>query len=98
MFFGDCLEQALYFINLYNIVVTMKKVKIYSQPTCSDCNNAKAYLKSKGVKFEDINVGKNKKALEEMSRKYGVHITPVIVIDDHVMVGFNMLKIDRYLS
>jgi len=76
----------------------MKKVEIYSQPTCSDCNNAKAYLKSKGVKYEDINVKENKKALEEMAHKYGIRITPVIVIDDHVMVGFNMLKIDRYLS
>ena len=76
----------------------MKKVKIYSQPTCSDCNNAKAYLKSKGVPYEDIDVRKNRGALEEMARKYGIRITPVIVIDDHVMVGFNSLKIDRYLS
>jgi glutaredoxin-like YruB-family protein len=76
----------------------MKKVKIYSQPTCSDCNNAKAYLKSKGVPFEDVNVVENKKALDEMVKKYGIRVTPVIVIDDHVMVGFNPLKIDKFLA
>lgn len=76
----------------------MKKVKIYSQPTCSDCNNAKAYLKSKGVHYEDINVLKDHKALEEMVKRYGIRVTPVIVIDDHVMVGFNAPKIDKFLS
>lgn len=78
--------------------MVMKKVKIYSQPTCGDCNNAKAYLDSKGVPYEDINVVKDKKALDEMVKKYGIRVTPVIVIGDHVMVGFNAPKIDKYLS
>jgi len=76
----------------------MKKVKIYSQPTCTDCNNVKAYLDKKGIPYEDINVSKNKKALEEMAHRYGIRITPVVIIGDRVMVGFNAAKIDRLLS
>lgn len=76
----------------------MKKVKIYSQPTCSDCNNAKAYLDSIGVPYEDINVLHNRDALEEMSRKYGIRITPVIVVGDNVIVGFNAAKLDKLLT
>jgi glutaredoxin-like YruB-family protein len=76
----------------------MKKVKIYSQPTCPDCNKAKAYLDRKGVPYEDINVRKSKRAMDEMVRTYGIRVTPVIVIGDRVMVGFNAPKIDKLLS
>lgn len=76
----------------------MMKVKIYSQPTCPDCNRAKAYLDRKGVHYEDINVRKDKKAMEEMAKRYGIRVTPVIVIGDRVMVGFNAPKIDKFLK
>jgi glutaredoxin-like YruB-family protein len=76
----------------------MKKVKIYSQPTCPECNSVKAYLNKKGVPYEDINVHDNKKAMDEVVRKYGIKITPVVVIGDRVMIGFNAPKIDKYLS
>jgi glutaredoxin-like protein NrdH len=79
-------------------MVVMKKVKIYSQPTCGDCNRVKAYLDRKGVPYEDIDVHKNKKAMEEMAKKYGIRVTPVVVIGDRVMVGFNVPKIDKFLS
>jgi glutaredoxin-like YruB-family protein len=79
-------------------MVVMKKVKIYSQPTCPDCNNVKAYLDRKGVPYEDINVKKDKRGMEEMVRTYGIRVTPVVVIGDRVMVGFNAPKIDKMLS
>jgi glutaredoxin-like YruB-family protein len=79
-------------------MVVMKKVKIYSQPTCPDCNNVKAYLDKKGVPYEDINVQKDKKAMQEMVKRYGIRVTPVVIIGDRVMVGFNAPKIDKFLS
>ena len=79
-------------------MVSMKKVMIYSQPTCPDCNNVKAYLDKKGVPYKDIDVHKNKKALDEMVKKYGIKVTPVVVMGDRVMVGFNAPKIDKLLS
>jgi glutaredoxin-like YruB-family protein len=84
----------MYIIN----VIAMKKVRIYSQPTCPDCNNVKAYLDRKGVPYEDINVQKDRKAMEEMVRKYGIRVTPVIVIGDRVMVGFNAPKLNKLLG
>jgi glutaredoxin-like YruB-family protein len=79
-------------------MIFMKKVKIYSQPTCPDCNNVKAYLRRKGVPYEDIDVRKDKKALEHMVKKYGINVTPVIIIGERVMVGFNAPKLDKLLS
>jgi glutaredoxin-like YruB-family protein len=76
----------------------MKKVTIYSQPTCPSCNQVKAYLDRKGVPYEDKNVKKDKRAMDEMVRTYGIRVTPVDVIGDHVMVGFNVPKLEKYLS
>lgn len=78
-------------------MVIMKKVKIYSSPTCPDCNSVKAYLDRKGVSYKDVNVQDDKKAMEEMARKYGVRITPVVVVGDRVMVGFNVPKLNKLL-
>lgn len=45
-------------------------IKIYSTPTCPWCKKAKAYLESKNIPFEDINVAedleKEKKCLESL--------------------------------
>lgn len=76
----------------------MKNVKVYSRPTCSECNHVKEYLDSRGVSYEDIDVVDNKKAQDEMKKKYGIHITPIVVIGDQVMVGYNLPKLDRLLS
>ena len=75
----------------------MKKVRIYSSSTCRDCERVKDYLAGKGVPFEVINVLKDKKAREEMEQRYGVHVTPVVIVGDHVMVGFNRLKLEKLL-
>jgi glutaredoxin-like YruB-family protein len=79
-------------------MVVMKKVTIYSQPTCPSCNQVKAYLDRKGVHYEDKNVKKDKRAMDEMVRKYGIRVTPVVVIGDRVMVGFNVPKLEKFLA
>lgn len=79
-------------------MVDTMKVKIYSQPTCPECNRAKAYLDRKGVKYEDVDVHKDKGAMEAMARRYGIRVTPVIVIGDRVMVGFNAPKMEKLLA
>lgn len=76
----------------------MKKIRIYTKTLCEDCNRAKAFLKSKGIQFEDIDILKNKPAHEEMVKHYGVDVCPLIIIDDQVMVGFNPPKINKLLS
>ncbi len=78
-------------------MMTMDKVKIYSSSTCQDCERVKEYLNERGIPFEEINVLKDKKARKEMEHRYGVHVTPVVVVDDYVMVGFNHIKLDKLL-
>lgn len=76
----------------------MKKVKVYSTPTCPYCNMAKEYLKEKGIEFEDIDVSVNQDAAKEMVEKSGQMGVPVIEIDNKIIVGFNRPEIDKLLS
>jgi len=59
---------------------------------------AKDYLKSKNVKFKEINVGKDPKAAREMIEKTGQMGVPVIEINGKIIIGFNRMAIDKALS
>ena len=76
----------------------MKKVTIYSTPTCHFCHMAKDFFISKGVVFEDIDVSSNLEKRKEMIDKSGQMGVPVITIDDQLIVGFNKPKIMELLN
>ena len=75
-----------------------KKVKVYSTKTCPWCIKVKEFLKEKNVKFENIDVGDDKKASEEMVEKSGQMGVPVIVIDGKLVVGFDRDKIEEMIE
>lgn len=76
----------------------MDKIRIFSQPTCPACNELKEYLKSKDVEFEDYNILADDKALEEMLHVHKVRVTPLTVIGDRKIIGFDIEKIDEALA
>jgi glutaredoxin-like YruB-family protein len=65
-----------------------KKIIIYSTPTCHYCTMAKNYFTKMGVQYEDINVGIDRAAAQEMIMKSGQMGVPVIDIDGQIIVGF----------
>lgn len=77
----------------------MKKVTIYSTPTCHFCHMAKDFFKEKGVDFEDFDVSKDLEKRKEMLEKSGQMGVPVIIIDNkEIIVGFNKSKIVELLG
>ncbi|WP_432448554.1 glutaredoxin 3 [Aliiroseovarius marinus] len=61
----------------------MQPVTIYTSPLCGFCHAAKRLLKSKGVKFNEIDVMmKPAKRQEMMSRAHGRHTVPQIFVGD----------------
>jgi len=61
------------------------------------CGMAKEYLSQRRVSFEDKDITKDPGALEEL-RKLGYMTTPVLVIGETVIVGFDQAKIDAALE
>jgi len=76
----------------------MAKVTVYTTKTCPWCVKVKEFLKSKNIKFEDINVGLDQKAAEEMVEKSGQMGVPVTDIDGTVIVGYDKAAIEKALS
>lgn len=77
----------------------MKKVTVYSTPTCHFCHMAKDFFKEKGVEFEDFDVSKDLEKRKEMLEKSGQMGVPVIVVDNkEIIVGFNKPEIVKILG
>ena len=76
----------------------MKKVIVFSTPSCSWCRKLKGYLKKNKIRFTDVDVSRDQKAARDMMRKTGQRGVPQMWIDNRPVVGFDKTKIDRMLG
>ena len=76
----------------------MKKVRIYSTPTCPFCIRAKQFLKDNHVEVEDIDVSKDTAKAQEMVSKSGQMGVPVLDIEGELIIGFDRDKIKKTLG
>ena len=74
------------------------KVRVYSTATCPWCHTVKEFLKKHGVKFEDIDVGEDQEAAQEMVEKSGQMGVPVVEVDRQIIIGFDEGKIKKALE
>ncbi|MBI4762401.1 MAG: glutaredoxin family protein [Chloroflexota bacterium] len=74
------------------------RVIIFTTPTCSFCNMAKKYFREKGIKFKDVDVSRDPAAARDMVRRSGQQGVPVIDIGGKIVVGFDRVKINKYLG
>ena len=65
-------------------------VKIFTTSICPWCAKTKEFFKQNGIKYQEINVGENEQARNEMFEKSGQFGVPVIDIDGQIIVGFNV--------
>lgn len=72
----------------------MVKVRIYSQPTCPSCQQAKEYMKNKGIEYEDMDVTVDRVAFKELVNVHKVRVVPLILIGDKKLIGFDPVEFD----
>ena len=78
-------------------------VTVYGTSSCSWCKKAKSYLQSKGVPFNDKDVGRDQAANREMFEKakakgLSPRGVPVIDVCGDMILGFNQSKLDQLLQ
>ncbi|HZT70936.1 MAG TPA: glutaredoxin family protein [Terriglobia bacterium] len=61
------------------------------------CNRTKEFLSQHGITFEERDVTRDEKALAELQRR-SLMTTPVTLVDDQVVVGFDTEKLARLLG
>jgi len=76
----------------------LKKVVVFSTPTCSWCHKVKSYLRDHQIRYTDIDVSRDQKAASDMIRKSGQQGVPQIWVDNYPIVGFDKNKIDKMLE
>ena len=59
---------------------------------------AKEFLSSKGYKFTEYDVSKDRAALDEMVKLSGARSVPVISACNEVMVGFDRTRLEQMLG
>jgi len=67
----------------------MKKVIVYTTPTCPYCQMVEEFLKEKDIEFEEKDVAADEEARKELVEKSHQLGVPVIDVDGEVIVGFN---------
>ncbi len=82
--------------------VLMAKVVVYTQPGCGACQAEKAWLLDKGVEYEDKDIRKDPKWLEELV-ELGSRGTPTTIIEHdgqerQVLIGFDAAKMTKALA
>lgn len=73
-------------------------VKVYSTEICPYCSTLKQFLKEHNIEFEDVDVSKDKAALDEMVNKSGQMAVPVVDINGQIVIGFDKEKICQLLN
>lgn len=76
----------------------MKKVVVYSTPTCPYCVRAKQFLKDNNIEFENIDVSADQQKSEEMVKISGQMGVPVLDIEGEIVVGFDKEAIKKALG
>lgn len=74
------------------------KIKIYSTQGCIWCVRAKEFFKQNKIEFEEVDVNQDREAAKEMIKKSGQTGVPVIEIDNHIIIGFDLQKIKGLLK
>lgn len=74
------------------------KVVVYSTQACSTCAMLKEWLKEHKISFEDVDISKDAKAIDEIIKKTGQMTTPVTEIDGRFISGFDVKKLKEALK
>ena len=76
----------------------MKDIRLYSRGICGWCLDAKKYLREHDLTFQEVDVGQDPAAFEEMKKLSGQTYVPVIVVDGQVLADFDVSQLEAFLA
>ena len=74
------------------------ELRLYSRPMCSWCIDAKDFLQSRGYKFTEIDVGRNRAAYEQMKEISDQSYVPTLVAGEEVLANFDVEQLEKFLD
>ena len=71
---------------------TQPKIVIYGNESCAYCAAARMLFTKKRLRFDDVMVSGDEKRHAEMEQLTGSRLVPQILINDHIIGGFDELS------
>lgn len=71
------------------------RIHLYTEPGCGACTEAKSFLTSRGILFEERDVRSNPEYLRILNDDLDSCTTPTLVAGDVVIVGFDRAEYQR---
>ncbi|MCT4661122.1 MAG: hypothetical protein N4A40_04605 [Tissierellales bacterium] len=75
----------------------MNEIIIYTTPTCPHCKRAKDYLNENNISYAEKDISSDSIAASEL-RSQKIMSVPTFKINGHYVVGFDLKKINEYLT
>lgn len=76
----------------------IKRVSVYSTPSCSWCTTLKSWLRKNNIPFTDVDVSRDPSAAEAMVRRSGQQGVPQTEINGQMVVGFDQNRLKQLLE
>jgi glutaredoxin len=73
------------------------RVTLYTSRQCHACRQARAYLKQRGIPFQEFDINVSQRARNALAR-LGVRSVPVILVGDEPVEGFDRKRLDTVLK
>jgi glutaredoxin-like protein NrdH len=67
-------------------------IKVFTNPTCVQCDQTKRYLDLKGIEYEVVDLSQDEEALNKVV-ELGYRSAPVVMTDDDTWSGFRLDKL-----
>lgn len=97
-FYKGIFEQNYFAASDKGDAQPQKRVTVYTTPSCSWCTTLKKHLDHHGIRYKDIDISKDTKAAEEMTKRSGQQGVPQTDINGQMIVGFDKVKINSLLG
>lgn len=73
-----------------------QRVRLFVKPWCPWCQRAEAWLQTRGITYERLDVTQNHQAWQEMVRLSGQTLAPVLEVDGAVLADFGPEELARF--
>ncbi len=70
----------------------------YTEPGCAACKDAKEFLISRGIPFEERDICANPEYFRVLTEELDSRTTPTLVLEDKIIVGFDRDEYERVLG
>ena len=71
------------------------RILLYTEPGCGACTEAKDFLTSRGIPFEERDIRSNSEYLRILNDELDSCTTPTLVAGDEIIVGFDRAEYQR---